>query len=134
MNRRIRLYLNSGLVYFVATMLFSGDDELIPVFSLIFNIVISRSFRHHYFGYQLHYYERLLISCVSFVTITFIFILQYQHQDYVDGGCIRTISEVQAGVSYLCYQIIFTMMIWEAGRYIFQSKRVEIIDDSSFSR
>ena len=63
------------------------------------------------------YPHRLIhfIALFAVVFTVFVFITQYQYRGFIDGGCMRTITDMDAAAGYMGTMVLFTVTIWELG-------------------
>ena len=112
MEGRIRVYLNYAVLSFLPILIFRGEiRELQLIFTLIFNLFIYKKIQ----GSS----EKILVPAVA--VSVFLFILQSQYFHYINGGCIRWVSDWSAMNSYVSMMVISSVLIWELGLKIERS-------------
>ncbi|UII23917.1 hypothetical protein [Fulvivirga ligni] len=109
MEGRIRVYLNYAVLSFLPILIFRGEiRELQLIFTLIFNLFVYKKIQ----GTS----ERRLMILVPAISVSvFLFILQSQYFHYIDGGCIKWVSDWSAMNSYVSMMVISSVVIWELG-------------------
>lgn len=112
MNSRIRFYFNLGAICFASGYILTTgiSEELTVLLLLTFNIAVFRRLRKSHSKQHLR-----LITAVSILATSSIFIIQYQYRRFIDWSCIRLISDAQANTSYLLTFLLFSIVIWELG-------------------
>ncbi len=57
----------------------------------------------------------LMVGLTAGVLTTEVFLIQCNYRHYIDWGCIKRISDLQANVNYIANMILFSMVVWEIG-------------------
>ena len=112
MNKRLGIYLTTGLICFIAGLLLAGIDPevsfiMIPVFNLILFSRLKKQLSQPWL------YGILTIT-LSIATV--VFLLQYNYLLNLRWSCIGNgLSDIQTATGFLSSTILYSTISWEIG-------------------